>query len=300
MEHRKKSIHSKPFLDGIIINTEETEIIYNRSQGKIIKSKFRINNKILLNIPIIRGNIKIIKHIILFIKSLNCTLDNMEEELKEKDISISNTEKKVIDKLKINPVQLLFFIALILGSIFSLLVFIFIPSIIVSFISSFLKADILLSIIEGSLRLLTFFGFIKMTHKIPEFKRLYMYHGAEHKYLNCIKNNKEINFNNVKKSEKYYLNCVTYNLYKFAVIVILYFSFFAFDGSYVANLTMRILLIPVILGIAYELKVLFADNKKNISKFGKFIQDIFIEEPSDEVVRIIMNAMKEIDIKENC
>ena len=297
MGKKNKTIHSKAFLDGIIINSNNQEVIYNKSQGKIIKTKFKKYNDIFYNVPIIRGNAKAIKHIVLFLKSLNCTLENMEIELKENEQRTSNAEKKVKEILNINTIQLLFLISLLIGIIASLFLFILMPSIIVSILFKFINIDILLSIIEGFLRLLLFAIFIKATHKIGVINILFMYHGAEHKYLQCIKNKQEPTFENVKKTDKYYSNCVTYNLYKFAFIVVLYFSFFNFDASYVVNLTMRLLLIPILLGISYELKVLFVEDKTKISKLGKIIQNIFIEEPSDEILITIINAMEEIEYK---
>ena len=298
MRNNKESIHSKAFIDGIILNNGKEEIVYDSNENKTTRNKIFKYNKILSDIPVIRGCVKTFQYFLLSIKSLNYTLATMEKEFSKEEINPSSTEEKILDKLNISLIHLIYFCGLILGCILALFGFILVPSIITSIISKIIKIDILLSIIEGGLRLVLFFIYMKLTHKIPEIKRMYMYHGAEHKAINCMRANKELTLEEVKKSNKYYNNCATYNLYKLAIIIILYFSFFSFDTIYLVNSIMRFLLFPIILGITYEFKILFIEHKQNVSRFGQKIQDIFLEEPSDEIIEIIIKSIKEIKVKE--
>lgn len=298
LKNKINKIHSKAFIDGIIINDEQEEIIYNHSNKTVTKRESSNLRKVLSEIPIIRGCVKTVKYFLLSIKSLNFTLNNMEKELDETNVDVSSMEEKILDKLNIKLIHLIYFCGLMLGFIAALILFVLAPSVIVSLISKIFNVGIILSILEGSLRLLSFFLFIKLSRKIPEIKRMAMYHGAEHKVLNCIRTGKELTIENVKQESRYNINCATYNLYKLSIIMILYFSFFSFDGSYLVNLVMRILLFPIIVGITYEFKILFIENKQTISKFGRIIQDVFLEEPSDEITKIVINSIKELKVKE--
>lgn len=296
MKKLKDNIHSKAFIDGIIIAQENDEVTYYKhNDSTVIKHKNPINH-IILSIPIIRGNVKMINNLYLGLRSFNLTLLEIDRRLKEEtkkeesENPFFEKEEKILKKLKVNLIQLLSFLGIFLGLFFSLIMFIIVPSVLTTMLTNFLSNRIILNLIEGFLRILIFVGFIFLTKNIPEIKTIYMYHAAEHKILNS---SKDSSFEEVKKSSKYYWNCASVQLYKLTLCVILFFSFISGYNIFIIDVFLRILLIPILLGVLYEIKVIF-DEDKSISFIDKLIQSVILVEPTDEVLSSVLKASMEL------
>ena len=147
----------------------------------------------------------------------------------------------------------------------------------------------IIAFLEGIIRVSIFVLYIKLISLMDEIKRLFMYHGAEHKCINCIEHGLELNVENVRKSSRQHKRCGTSFLLFVMVISILFFMFI-YTESPVLRLVLRLLLIPLIAGVSYEF-LRFAGRHDNlfvniISKPGMWLQNLTTREPEDEMIEV--------------
>lgn len=147
----------------------------------------------------------------------------------------------------------------------------------------------LVAIFEGVLRLVIFIGYILLISRMEDIQRVFMYHGAEHKCINCIEHGLDLNVENVRKSSKEHKRCGTSFLVFVVVISIILYLFIRVD-SHAMRLIIRLLLIPVIAGVSYELLRAAGrtDNKliQILSKPGLWMQGLTVKEPDDEMIEV--------------
>lgn len=146
-----------------------------------------------------------------------------------------------------------------------------------------------ITVIEGFLRLAIFIGYIAIISQMKDIQRVFMYHGAEHKCINCIEHGLDLNIENVRKSSKEHKRCGTSFLMFVVIISIILFLFIRVD-SHVMRIVIRLLLVPVIAGISFELLRL-AGKKDNalinlISKPGLLLQRLTTREPDDDMIEV--------------
>ena len=147
----------------------------------------------------------------------------------------------------------------------------------------------IISLLEGILRLLIFVGYVAGISLMPDIKRVYMYHGAEHKCINCVEHGMELTLENVRKSSKQHKRCGTSFLLLVMLISILLFMFIYVKSRWL-RLFLRLALIPVIAGISYEF-IRLAGRKDNgfvnlLSKPGLMLQKITTREPEDSMIEV--------------
>ena len=184
-------------------------------------------------------------------------------------------------------------ILLTLTLIFSLAVSIALFMMLPYFLSRALRtvtsSEALISVCEAILRLAIFLGYLFLISRMKDIQRTFMYHGAEHKCINCIEHGLELNVENVRKSSRQHKRCGTSFLLIVVVVSVIFF-FFIRTPNPVQRIGIRILLIPVIAGVSFELIRLAGkyDNKcvNILSKPGLFLQKLTTKEPEDDQIEI--------------
>ena len=167
--------------------------------------------------------------------------------------------------------------------------FILLPYTVASFVSSKIGNSNLLVLIEGVLRLAIFLIYISAISAMKDIRRLYQYHGAEHKCINCLESGLPLTVENARKSTRLHKRCgSSFTMFVMLVSIILFF--FIRTDSHVLRVVLRILLIPVISGVSYEI-IRLAGNSNNplirlISKPGLWMQLMTTKEPDDDMIRV--------------
>ena len=154
-----------------------------------------------------------------------------------------------------------------------------------------------ITILEACIRLLIFFGYILMISRMKDIQRTFMYHGAEHKCINCIEHGMELNVENVLKSSREHKRCGTSFLF-FVVIVSVIFFLFIHVESPLWRVVIRLLLIPVIAGVSFEI-IRLAGNSENpviglLSKPGLLLQRLTTAEPDAAMVEVAIAAVEAV------
>ena len=155
----------------------------------------------------------------------------------------------------------------------------------------------MITLLEGVVRLAIFIGYVSLVALMPEIKRTYMYHGAEHKCINCIEHGLDLTVENVQKSSKEHKRCGTSFLFLVILISILFFMFINVESG-VLKLVIRLALIPVIAGVSYEF-IRLAGRFDNwlvniISAPGLLMQRITTLEPEDDMVEVAIASIEAV------
>jgi uncharacterized protein YqhQ len=178
---------------------------------------------------------------------------------------------------------------LVFSIVMALVIFFVLPYFLSSLFRKVLDSEMLIALLEGLIRLAIFIGYIVLISRMEDIRRVFMYHGAEHKCINCIEHGLELNVENVRKSSKQHKRCGTSFLLIVMLISIIFFMFIRVD-SRVMRLVLRLLLIPVIAGVSYEF-IRLAGRHDNwfvnlLSQPGLWMQRLTTKEPDDEMIEV--------------
>ena len=160
-----------------------------------------------------------------------------------------------------------------------------------------MESRILLSVIEGVIRLAIFLIYVVLISQMEDIKRVFMYHGAEHKTINCYESGDELTPENVAKHSRYHKRCGTSFLFVVMVISILVFMLITAEQMWL-RFVLRLLLIPVIAGISYEF-IRLAGRTDNpimnvLSKPGMWIQKLTTKEPAEEMIQVAIISVESV------
>ncbi|OPZ86007.1 MAG: hypothetical protein BWY74_03760 [Firmicutes bacterium ADurb.Bin419] len=193
------------------------------------------------------------------------------------------------------------YISVVISLLFSVGLFILLPN----FIAGLLKFNkdtntgvILYNLVEGIVKIILFFTYIVLISKLNDIKRVWQYHGAEHKTIHCYEHGEELTVENIQKYSTKHPRCGTSFLFTVMVVSILVFSFAGWYDEAWKNMIIRLLLLPVVAGISYEI-IKFAG--KSQSKFvqllnvpGMMFQKYTTKEPDDSMVEVAIEAMNNV------
>lgn len=306
-----KNVGGQAVIEGVMMRNKDSIAIAVRKPDNSISVK---NDKIRvfpkwkwLRWPFIRGMISLIEMMIIGIKALNHSanesLDEPEEKKdKDKEKKESNIEKKSKEKKQeLSPLQVI----LTMGIAFAMAIFIFkfMPLLATQGIQTFVpylkQNGFVFNLIEGLIKTLFFVAYIWGIGLMPDVKRIFQYHGAEHKSVHCYEADEELTVNNVRKYPPEHARCGTSFIIFVLFISILVYTFIPNYLNFWLKFLYRILLLPVIAGISYEILKLnskFSDNKLLlfIDKPGLWIQKLTTKEPDEKQIEVAIKALKAV------
>ena len=275
-------------IDGEIV----TEI---KPIGKVRKSKF-------LKLPIIRGCVNFFDSMIVGVQSLMYSAKFFDVEDEGEPEEPSKFEKWLEEKLGSEKMMnAVIYFSVILSLFFSIGLFILLPGVAGEFLRKFTENMYLITLIEGIIRIIIFIAYLALVSQMKDIKRVFMYHGAEHKSIHCYEHGEELTVENVRKYKRLHPRCGTSFLLIVMVVSILVF-FFIPKMFFVYRLLLRLALLPVVAGISYEI-IKYAgrhDNRftKIISAPGMWFQYITTNEPDDSQIEVAITSLKAV-IPEN-
>ncbi len=264
-------------MDGKI-NTEISEFVSVRKKNKM------------LDWPIIRGIVNFVESMILSMKTLNRSADMLGIEEEE-----SKFEKWLAEKLGKSVASVFSIIGTILGLVLSVFLFMYLPSLFSDFCDPIITAPIQKSIIEGIVKILIFVSYIALVGLIPDMKRVFQYHGAEHKSIFCHESGLDLTVENVMKQKRFHPRCGTSFLFVMMFIGI-FVSMFYITLPRLPRVLIKILFLPLIVGIGYEF-IRFAGKHDNaltriLSAPGLWVQRLTTKEPDEKQVEVAIASLK--------
>lgn len=294
---KSSNIGGQAVLEGIMMkNGPRYAVAVRKPDGdievKIEEYKSAIKWEKLTKIPFVRGVFNFIDSMVLGMKTLTYSASFWEEEeAKESSLSEKERQKKEKRENLIMTVTMVFSVFLALG------LFMVLPYFISNLFGEIVKSRFLKTVIEAIVRIALFVTYILLISRMKDIQRVFMYHGAEHKCINCIEHGLELSVENVRKSSKQHKRCGTSFLF-FVLLVSIIVCFFITVESPLLRVLIRIALIPVIAGISYEI-IKLAGRSDNpivslISKPGMAMQNLTTREPEDDMIEVAIRAVEEV------
>lgn len=242
-------------------------------------------------IPFIRGIFNFVDSLVLGVKTLMFSASFFEEE---EDAELLTEEEAAAKEKK---EQRIMTVTMIFSLVIALALFMVLPYWLSSLIGKNIKSRYVLTLIEGVIRMAIFLGYIILISRMKDIQRTFMYHGAEHKCINCIEHGLDLTVENVRKSSKQHKRCGTSFLF-FVMVVGIILCFFITTRSPVLRVVIRLLLIPVIAGISYEI-IKLAGSSDNVlvnllSKPGLWVQNLTTKEPDDSMIEVAIKAVEAV------
>lgn len=298
---KNSGIGGQAVLEGIMMKNKDKYAVAVRKPDKEIEIcvkdyKGITGGKKILNLPFIRGVFNFVDSMILGVSTLMYSSKFYDEEETE--------EKKPMDKAADKTFEskteaVVMTITMIFSVILALGLFVVLPSL----VSDFVKAKFnivsytVVSLIEGAIRIILFVLYIVLISRMEDIQRTFMYHGAEHKCINCIEHGMELNVENVLKSSRLHKRCGTSFLFLVMAISILFFILIPVSNP-VQKIVVRLLLIPVIAGVSYEV-LKFAGRHdgvivKIVSAPGMALQKLTTKEPDADMAEVAIKAVEAV------
>ena len=296
---RSCGIGGQAVLEGVMMKKGDLyAVTVRKPDGELIVDTEEFHgvlhgNKI-KNTPFIRGIFNFVDSLVLGTRTLNYSSQFFDDE-SAKETSFDQWFKKVFKDKADNVVA---GVTVVLSIVLAIAIFMVLPYFISSLLESFVRNNTILAIIEGIIRLAIFVGYVVLISAMEDIKRVYMYHGAEHKCINCIERGRELTVENVMESSRLHKRCGTSFMLFVMMISIIVFMLIKVDDP-MMRVLVRILLVPVIAGISYEVIRLAGNNSSNIlvkiiSAPGMWLQTLTTKEPTEDMVEVAIKSVEAV------
>jgi uncharacterized protein YqhQ len=272
--------HQAQYAVAVRTPQEEIKVIVDTYPGIAASYKWT-------KLPFIRGMFQFVDSMVLGMKTLTQSADVWAEE--------EETEKSEEKRAQENG--LCYGITIAASLVISIALFMVLPYFLSRIVSGYTSSKALLVIVEGVIRMGVFLSYLFLVSRMKDIKRTFMYHGAEHKCINCIEHGKCLTVENVRASSKEHKRCGTSFLF-FVMIVSMCVCFFITAKTMWMRLLLRILLLPLIAGISYEI-IRVAGRSEHwflnlLSKPGLWVQHITTKEPDDAMIEVAIAAVEAV------
>lgn len=295
---KSSRIGGQAVMEGIMMKNADKYAVAVRKSDHTIEVQTNdynsiVSNEKLTKMPIIRGMFNFIDSMVLGMKSLTFSASFFEEEEEQP----SKTDKLVEKVFKDKADKFVMGATICFSIVIAIALFMILPYFLSNLFKKICLSDMAIAVIEGGLRLVIFIGYIGLISLMKDIQRVFMYHGAEHKCINCIENGLELNVENVRKSSKQHKRCGTSFLLFVIVLSILFFLFIRVDSP-LLRVVVRILLVPIIAGVSYEF-IKLAGRSENrfvsiLSKPGMWLQNLTTREPDDEMIEVAIASVEAV------
>lgn len=281
----RKQYGGMALIEGVMMRGEDSiAMAVRKAPGEIILKKEKINSTAdkypFLKWPFIRGVVSLISSLVIGLQAMTFSASQFGEEEDE----------------ELTPLELAGTIVLAFGA--AILLFIVLPAGIISLVQKFIKSNIILNLIEGIIKIITFLTYVLIISRLEDIKRVFMYHGAEHKTIFTYEAGLPLTVENARKFSTLHPRCGTNFMFIVILISIFFFSFLG-RPPLLQRILYHLLLLPLIAGTSYEVLKLAAKDRVNpiikiLATPGLYLQKITTQEPDDEMLEVAIAALKAV------
>lgn len=292
-------IGGQAVIEGIMMkNKDEYATAVRKPNGEIEVEKetyVSLTERVkLFSLPFVRGVFSFADSMILGMKTLTWSAGFFEDDEEVKPGKFELWLDRVFgEKLE----GVLMSLVMVFSVVMAIGIFMVLPLVIAGVFRKVITSETIMAIVEGFIRIAIFIAYIKLVSRMEDIRRTFMYHGAEHKCINCIEHGMELTVDNVRKSSKQHKRCGTSFLLIVMVISILFFMVIRVDTLWLRILS-RIVLVPVIAGVSYEFLRLAgrSDSKlvNILSRPGLWMQNLTTKEPDDKMIEVAIRAVETV------
>ncbi|MCR5249284.1 MAG: DUF1385 domain-containing protein [Lachnospiraceae bacterium] len=303
---RRRSVYSgiggQAVLEGVMMrNKGDTAVAVRKADGEIVvnlKEEKYDPKSLKRRIPFVRGVFAFVESLTTGMEMLSYSASFFDDEEEEKDKDKKKEKKSLLEKIfgdKADEVVMGLTVLFSIG--FAVLLFMLLPYGISEILRKYLRNDSLVLLLEGVLRIVFFVIYVASIALMKDIRRLYQYHGAEHKCINCIETGRPLTVENVRRSSRFHKRCGTSFLLFVVVLGVILCFFIRVDQIWLRFL-LRIALIPVIAGLSFELLQLAGKRDSFflalISAPGLLLQRVTTKEPDDSMIETAIAATEAV------
>lgn len=291
-------IGGQAVLEGVMMKNKDTYAVAVRKpdgniEVKTDEYKSSTDKCKLFKIPFIRGVFNFYDSLVLGTRSLNYSASFYEDE-EAQDTAVDKALNKVTDS---HAEAVVSGITVVISFVIAIGLFMVLPYFLASLLQKVVRIESLLALFEALIRIAIFLLYVVAISLMKDIRRVYMYHGAEHKCINCIERGRVLNVENVRKSSRLHKRCGTSFLLFVVFVSAVVFFFIRVDNTFL-KVALRILLIPVIAGIAYEI-IRLAGKSNNLfvrilSAPGMLLQKLTTREPDDDMIEVAIASVEAV------
>ncbi len=303
MARRKKKlcasgIGGQAVLEGIMMKNQDLyAVAVRKPDGKIEIDTQEYHGVLhgskIKKVPFIRGVFNFVDSLILGMRTLTYSASFYEDEQAKETLTDKAMNKVFGDKAE----KILMGFTVALSIVLAVAIFMILPFYLSGLFESYVRNASLLALIEGIIRIAIFLIYVVAISLMKDIKRVYMYHGAEHKCINCIEHGHVLNVHNVKKSSRLHRRCGTSFLLIVMIVSVVLFIFIRVDNP-LLRLGLRLLLIPVIAGISYEFIRLAGRSENALVKLlsapGLLLQKLTTKEPTEDMIEVAIKSVEAV------
>ncbi len=303
MGKKKKTTHysgigGQAVLEGVMMKNKDDYAVAIRKPNGEIEVEVDVyrgimHDSALKKIPFIRGIFNFLDSMILGMRTINYSASFYEDEEAEE-----TKLDKVLNKVSGGRAEkILMGVTTMVSIALAIAVFMLLPYFLSTLLVQYIRNDSLLAIIEGIMRILIFVVYIVVISLMKDIHRLYQYHGAEHKCINCVENGRPLTIHNVMRSSRIHKRCGTSFMFLVVFVSIILFFFIRVQNP-ALRVVLRIALVPVIAGISYEI-IRLAGRSDNIfvriiSAPGMWLQRLTTKEPDREMAEVAIRSVEAV------
>lgn len=292
------SIGGQALIEGVMMRGPKNVAIAVRKPNKEIELKVDKLNTLamkhkIFGFPFIRGVVGLVEALIIGTKALMYSAEFFEEEETEKT-KPSWTQKIFKDKAE----EVEMFLTMVTSIVLAIGIFMILPSLFTNFLKNKASNSIILNLFEGIIRIGIFLIYVIWVSKIEDIRRVFEYHGAEHKSIHCYENGEKLTVENVKKYPILHARCGTSFLFMVMIVSILVLAFFGWPNP-LQRVLIRLIMFPVIAGISYEINRFIGKSNSKLcyllSYPGLMIQKLAtVKEPSEDQIEVAIKALEAV------
>ena len=292
------SIGGQGVLEGVMMKAPETSALAVRKESGEIVTKVWKNKKVSHNIltwPVIRGVVNFVQMMVQGVGTITDAA-KMYDDSNEEDFEPSKFEKYVAEKTGKNAMDVMMVFAVIIALAFSVGLFFILPTLITSWLKGSIQNSLVINLIDGVVRMGLFLAYMALVSLMKDIKRVFMYHGAEHKTIFCYENEMEMTVENVRKQGRLHPRCGTSFLLLVMIITILVYACLGWNESWLLRLGSRLIMLPIIAGLSYELLKFLAKHDNLLVRAlrwpGLQLQRLTTREPDDSMIECAIIAFQ--------
>lgn len=293
------SIGGQALIEGVMMRGKEDIAIAVRKPDGEIEVKLEkvgpIGKWKIAKVPLLRGMVSLIDSMITGIRALTYSAEFFAET--DDQYEQSNFEKWLYSKLgkRADDIMMAFSILTAFG--FALILFGIVPTFSVGLLKSLISNQLVLSAIEGVMKIVVFVAYIALISQMKDIRRVFQYHGAEHKTIHCFENGEEVTVENARKYTTLHPRCGTSFIFFVLMISIILFTFIGWSNL-IIRIATKIVLLPLVAGISYELLRIAGKSQARwitfISKPGLWMQKLTTREPDDKQLEVAIVAFNRV------
>ncbi len=292
---KRTSIGGQAVLEGVMMRAPEGIAVAVRKGDEIVKKFYPYvsasKRKKFFGLPVVRGVVSFVESLTIGMKTLTYSADVLGLEEEE---TPSKFEEFIAKKTGKDAMKVMMGFAVVIAVAMAVGLFFILPNVLANFLRPLVASSLLMNLIEGLTRLIIFFGYIVLISGMKDIRRVFMYHGAEHKVIACYEAEEELNVENARTKARLHPRCGTNYLFLVMMVSIVFFSFFGWSMNPFLRLLIRIACIPVVAGLAYEVLKLAAKSDNALCRAVRFpglmLQKLTTREPEDGMIEVALAA----------